>query len=374
MEKKIISERIFGLDMMRAMAILFVLLSHTVFLLPFSNYSRYLIFQYFGFFGVEIFFVLSGYLVGKILIKLLNKRPVEFNTIKHFWIRRWFRTLPGYYLVLLLTAIVYGFSNKQFVFAEPYNLLYFVFLQNFTSPHPNFFPLAWSLSIEEWFYFLFPLWFVLIYWFSINKKNYHLVAILSFLLLIVILRVAVVSINNPEWDDYIKRIVPLRLDALATGVLAGFIHIHFKDWWDRYAKAFLWSGLVLLAAASIYFLFKRTNVELPGNFFWKTFYFNIVSFAIAFTLPYLTGDKIKRSGLFGKGIVHVSLISYSLYLTHLLVMFVVITMLNKISINGLYILKFISCWIFCILCATVFYRVFELPMTNLRERFGKYKE
>jgi len=189
--------------------------------------------------------------------------------------------------------------------------------------------------------------------------------------LIVILRVTVVSINNPEWDDYIKRIVPLRLDALATGVLAGFIHIHFKDLWDRYAKAFLWTGLVLFAAASVYFLFKRTNAEFRGNFFWKTFYFNVVSVAIAFTLPYLTGNKIIHGGFFSKAIVHISLISYSLYLTHLLVMFVIITLLNKISIDGLYILKFISCWVFCILSATVFYRVFELPMTNLRERFGK---
>jgi len=365
------SERIFGLDIMRAMAILFVLLSHTVFLLPFSKSTQYLIFQYFGFFGVEIFFVLSGYLVGKILIRLLYKRPVEFNTIRHFWIRRWFRTLPGYYLALLLATIVYGFSFKQFVFAEPYNLLYLVFLQNFISPHPNFFPLAWSLSIEEWFYILFPLWFVLISWLSRNKKKYQLVAIVSFLLLVVALRVIVVSISNPEWDDYIKRIVPLRLDALATGVLAGFIHIHFKERWDRFAKVFLWTGLVLLVASSIYFLFKRTDVELPGNFFWKTFYFNVVSFGIAFTLPYLTGNKIMKSGFFSKGIVHISLISYSLYLTHLLVMFVIITLLNKISINGLHIFKFISCWIFCILCATIFYKVFELPMTNLRDRFGK---
>ncbi|HEU5167116.1 MAG TPA: acyltransferase [Chitinophagaceae bacterium] len=371
MEQKIIPKRIFGLDVMRAIAILFVLLSHTVFLLPFSKDTRYLVFQYFGFFGVEIFFVLSGYLVGKILIKLLNKRPVEFKTVRHFWIRRWFRTLPGYYLALLLTTIVYGFSYKQFVFAEPYNLLYLVFLQNFISPHPNFFPLAWSLSIEEWFYLLFPLWFVLISWLSRNKKNYQLVAILSFLLVIVTLRVIVVAVSNPEWDDYIKRIVPLRLDALATGVLAGFIHIHFKDWWGRNAKAFLGSGLILFAAVSVYFLFKRTNIELPGNFFWKTFYFNVVSFAIAFTLPYLTGNKIIQRGLFSKFIVHISLISYSLYLTHLLVMFVIITLLNKISVNGLYILKFICCWFFCILCATIFYRVYELPTTNLRDRFGK---
>lgn len=367
-------ERVFGLDIMRAMAILFVLFGHTVFLLPFSDSNRFLIFQFFGFFGVEIFFVLSGYLVGKILLRNLNEGPVNFKTIRHFWIRRWFRTLPGYYLAFLLTAIVYCFSHKQFVFAEPYNLLYLVFLQNFVSPHPNFFPLAWSLSMEEWFYLLLPLWFIFFYWLFRKKKGYQLASIISFLLVIVAIRVIVVYVGNPEWDNQIKRIVVLRLDALTTGVLAGFVHLYFKDYWSRYTKLFLFTGVILLAATSIYFCLKRMDVDMPGNFFWKTFYFNVVSFAIAFTLPWLTSNRIRPGRFFSKAITHISLVSYSLYLTHILVMFVVITLLNKITVNGLYTLKFISCWFFCILGASILYRAFELPMTNLREKFKKPKQ
>ena len=132
-------ERIFGLDLMRAMAILFVLLSHTVFLLPFSKETQNLVFQYCGFFGVELFFVLSGYLVGKILIKLFNERSAEFDTVRYFWIRRWFRTLPAYYLALFLSAIVYYFSHKQVVFTEPYNFLYLVFFAKLRVPTPCFF-------------------------------------------------------------------------------------------------------------------------------------------------------------------------------------------------------------------------------------------
>ncbi|HET6767726.1 MAG TPA: acyltransferase [Chitinophagaceae bacterium] len=367
-------ERVFGLDIMRAMAILFVLFGHTVFLLPFSDSNRFLIFQFFGFFGVEIFFVLSGYLVGKILLRNLNEGPVNFKTIRHFWIRRWFRTLPGYYLAFLLTAIVYYFSHKQFVFAEPYNLLYLVFLQNFVSPHPDFFPLAWSLSMEEWFYLLLPLWFIFFYWLFRNKKGYQITSIISFLLLILAIRIIVVYISNPEWDNQIKRIVVLRLDALTTGVLAGFVHLYFKDYWSCNAKWFLFTGVILLAATSIYFCLKRMNVDMPGNFFWKTFYFNVVSFAIASMLPWMTSNRIRPGRLISKAITHISLVSYSLYLTHILVMFVVITLLNKISINGLQILKFISCWFFCILGASILYRVFELPMTNLREKFNKPKK
>ena len=366
-------ERIFGLDIMRTTAIVFVLFGHTVFLLPFSESTRILFFQFFGFFGVEIFFVLSGYLVGKILLRNFNEGPVDFKTIRHFWIRRWFRTLPCYYLAFLLTAIVFYFSYKQFVFAEPDNLLYLVFLQNFVSPHPDFFPLAWSLSVEEWFYLLLPLWFIFLYWLFRKRQGYQLGSIISFLLLIVIIRFIVVYTTNPEWETQIRRIVALRLDALITGVFAGFIHLYFKDYWTRYAKLFLFIGITLLAAASIYFYLKTMNVDMPGNLFWKIFYFNVVSFAITFILPWLTSIKIRSGHFFNKAITHVSLVSYSLYLTHLLVMFVIITLLNKISINGLQILKFISCWFFCILGASILYRIFELPMTNLRERFGGRK-
>jgi len=367
-------ERIFGLDLMRATAILFVLFSHTVFLLPFSTEIQNLVFQYCGFFGVELFFVLSGYLVGKILIKMLNERYAGLDTVRYFWTRRWFRTLPTYYLAFLLSAIVYYFSYKQFVFTEPYNFLYLVFLQNFVSPHPVFFSLAWSLSVEEWFYFLLPLWFIFFHWiFSSSKKKYQLGAIISFLLLIIILRIIVVYISNPEWDSYIRRLTPLRLDALITGVLSGFIHVYFKDHWIRYTKLSLVIGIMLLIAASVYFCCKQMNADLPGNFFWKTFYFNVVSFAIAFILPYLT--KVKEPDrFFSKAITFISLVSYSLYLTHVLVMFIIITLMNKISVDGLNGLKFISCWFFCVLGATILYRVFELPMTNLREKFGERKQ
>ena len=367
-------ERVFGLDLMRAMAILFVLLSHTVFLLPFSKETQNLVFQYCGFFGVELFFVLSGYLVGKILIKLFNERSAEFDTVRYFWIRRWFRTLPAYYLALFLSAIVYYFSHKQVVFTEPYNFLYLVFLQNFVSPHPVFFSLAWSLSVEEWFYFLLPLWFIFFHWIFSSNKKYQFCVIISFLLLIIILRIIVVYVSNPEWDSSIRRLTPLRLDALITGVLSGFIHLYFKDHWIRYTKLCLVTGIVLFIAASVYFCFKQMNVGLPGDFFWKTFYFNVVSFAIAFILPYLTKIRKGSDRFFVKAITHISLVSYSLYLTHVIVMFVIITLMNKISVDGLNGLKFISCWFFCILGATVLYRVFELPMTNLREKFGERKQ
>jgi len=148
-------DRIFGLDILRCTAILFVLLSHTSFLLPVSREIQYLFFIFFGFTGVEIFFVLSGYLVGKIALELFTVHSFSFRTAKYFMVRRWFRTLPAYYLSLLLYTILFYFSDHHFIFSDAHNLLYLVFLQNFFIPHPNFFMLAWSLSVGNGFIFYY---------------------------------------------------------------------------------------------------------------------------------------------------------------------------------------------------------------------------
>jgi peptidoglycan/LPS O-acetylase OafA/YrhL len=87
-----INKRVFGLDLLRAAAILFVVIDHGNLLLP--DLPRKIA-DLFVFDGVAIFFVLSGYLIGGIL---LDKLESGFNqhSLLDFWIRRWFRTLPNY--------------------------------------------------------------------------------------------------------------------------------------------------------------------------------------------------------------------------------------------------------------------------------------
>src|SRR5688572_2934058 len=98
---------------------------------------------------------------------------------------------------------------------------------------------------------------VVVYFFLLAFQEKEGLSIISFLLLIIIIRIIVVYVRDPEWDNQIKSIVALRLDALTTGVLAGFVHIYFKDHWNRYAKSFLFTGIILLVAASVYFCLKR---------------------------------------------------------------------------------------------------------------------
>ena len=89
------SQRNFGLDVLRAAAIVMVLVSHT------ANALNFL-----GVYGVELFFVLSGFLIGDILIRSAARQSrFDFRDLAEFWTRRWFRTLPNYYWFLALYLV-----------------------------------------------------------------------------------------------------------------------------------------------------------------------------------------------------------------------------------------------------------------------------
>jgi len=89
--------RIYGLDILRAFAIFFVVLAHAS---SFLTQPLQDILWHFQYDGVSIFFVLSGYLIGGILIKIIENKGATFKNLFNFWLRRWLRTLPNYFLVL----------------------------------------------------------------------------------------------------------------------------------------------------------------------------------------------------------------------------------------------------------------------------------
>src|SRR6478736_463243 len=107
------SKRVFGLDLMRALAIIFVVMGHESMLEKANTNFPWIRMLN----GVELFFVLSGFLIGGILIKTFNSSDsFGIETIGDFWIRRWFRTLPNYYLVLVLNIVVvyFGIIKEDF--------------------------------------------------------------------------------------------------------------------------------------------------------------------------------------------------------------------------------------------------------------------
>ena len=130
-----------NLDFVRALAILLVVNCHSGSIFAAAPLSAAL---QLGGKGVELFFVLSGWLLGRqILIELRQTGRVEF---RRFWLRRWMRTLPAYYAVLTVISL-YILSRGN----QPLRWSYLYFGQAYVSGMP-YFGISWSLCVEEHFY------------------------------------------------------------------------------------------------------------------------------------------------------------------------------------------------------------------------------
>ena len=227
------TNRIYGLDILRSFAILFVVYGHGNGMLP-HRLSKIL--NAFFFDGVTIFFVLSGYLIGGIIIKQFVHTDISFKKIKQFWIRRWFRTLPNYFLILSVLCILNIFFRDNFKLEEVTE--YFYFSQNLFRVHPEFFPEAWSLSVEEWFYLLLP---ILLFIFSYFFKSYRQLIFyfaLSLITVVLLYRCYIYVIKPPNneqmVDDYFRKQVFTRFDSLMLGVIGAYCNFFMHDAFKRY--------------------------------------------------------------------------------------------------------------------------------------------
>ncbi|WP_460972038.1 acyltransferase family protein [Spirosoma migulaei] len=217
--------RIKSIDGLRAIAICMVLLGHTSEQMP-SFITDNFIFRSLsnGSLGVKVFFVISGYLITKLL--LAEKEKQGNINIKYFYLRRIFRIFPVFYLYILTILLL-----KWFVFSEIFSSYYLVILASLylwnykhffsysSMPSDNgnwFFGHFWSLSMEEQFYLLWPITFQ-------KLRKERLIQLVTAILIVMPLIRLATYFFMPNSRGQITMMLQTGGDAILTGCLGALL-------------------------------------------------------------------------------------------------------------------------------------------------------
>ena len=322
------SVRIPALDGLRGIAILLVLLRHAVFgvssVQGIESHSRLafllLTAGQLSWSGVDLFFVLSGFLIGGILLDA-RPSPRYFQT---FYIRRAYRILPLYFLIIglsLLPHLLVQFSPARAARMSPLPLpwwSYTTFTQNFWMAHrgvfgPSGIGITWSLAIEEQFYLTIPLLIR-----KVRPRNL-LIVLLTIIGCAPWLRVLLhSSMAYPGLANYV--LMPTRADALCLGVLAALLVRNPSFWnWLQSNRPFLWSATSFLFLGLAYMTWQGYDaLSFPmttWGFSWlAAFYTCILLIAVS---P--SAHRARRI-LENQSLMQLGTLAYCSYLVHVAIM------------------------------------------------------
>lgn len=363
-------ERNIGLDITRSFAILLVLFGHSSWIG--DNYPPFIELAMISspVFGVEMFFIISGFLIGKIVLKEIQLKEYSFSTFKYFLLRRSFKILPNYYFVLILNVILWYTLYREI---PEFFYKYVFLLQNFLSPSPDFYRISWCLSVEYFSYFLGPflLFLGIKYFPRIQKKHLYLATTLAVILTFNITRVyyyynyTVTDII--DWDDNIRKVVIYRLDAIYYGFLLRYIYVEFKEQILSIKKTLFLTGSILIVGLYFFRVYFGISVEeTPG--FMVILFLPLSSIFLCCLIPYLDNLKLKSKSI-SSFFTNLSMMSYSLYLLHYtIILHVMKAIIPSDALIGfeLYLYTFLY-WGITFLVTWLFYKLFEKPVMDLRD-------
>lgn len=349
---------------MRGIAILFVVFYHNF------GFVKYF---FFGWLGVDLFFVLSGFLITDILLKTVNK-PRYF---KNFYAKRVLRIFPLYFLSLIIFLVILprikGFPLDLSFYID-HQWWFWTYLQNWflifynvgntTTAIQHY----WSLAVEEQFYIVWPLVIFLI------RKPKILLAIAGFLL------VSVICIRLYMWTIQIKDLnyfglyTYTRIDGICIGSMLAILQFMRSTFINRY-----FTGLILLLAAMnfiFYFINKEFHFTYP--------YFAIVgytTFAMLFAIvvheAIQGGNKVINFLLNIRPLKFFGKISYGLYIFHWPVYLILYGWVDEkvrsviaISENNTAVLASILLTIIAILISVISFYTFERYFLKKKKAFN----
>ncbi len=367
--KQISAKRFFGLDFLRALSISLLLFSHSSWIYNSSGILGKMQ-DASGFLGVELFIVLSGFLIGGMLYKQFLHENYTIKDAGLFITRRLMRVLPSYYLVILIITIIYllfGFSVTE-VWKYP------LMIQNFSSPIPAFFPESWSLPVKEMGYIFVVIILLVVSktFIKASKQVLFLTVVIGLIAFTFLLKlyydIHSANLQLRIWSFTVRSVVIYRIDSVLIGVLFGYFYHNYKEFIMSKRKLFLAVGLLLFLVLFLYivvFKLRLTN----ASWFWNILCLPLVSTAICLFIPFLLNWKSPPQAI-GNGITFICNIAYSIYLLH----YSVVLFLLKYFIDT----KHFRLWqlnLFAILYLSItvglsylFYTYFEKPINQFRAK------
>jgi peptidoglycan/LPS O-acetylase OafA/YrhL len=311
------SKRIANLDLIRAAAIVAVVIYHTVQMMDRDGFIAIAKYTHVGQYGVDLFFVLSGFLIGQLYWReRIDRGRVD---IPRFILRRLLRTYPPYAIAMVCSFIPVWLSRHQ-----AFDFGYLLFLQNYYQRIP-FFLVSWSLCIEEHFYIFLPF---ILYAICQLQPSKVLVTLLALSSVSLILRVMLVKFDDNLPFGYYLTATHFRFEGLILGVAAAHIFTYFPRISHWLARPICNFSIVALIA-----LLVPIFPTLPPSFI---YYIGPSLVALLFCLLVLcvaSGKPI--SGADHKLVKILAISSYSIYLTHALVIHLVLLAANKLGMNSM---------------------------------------
>jgi peptidoglycan/LPS O-acetylase OafA/YrhL len=355
--------RIKRLDILRCIAVILVLVYHGQ-IIP--------IIDRMGWVGVDLFFVLSGFLISGLFYSEFKRRGDI--SIRRFFVRRGLKIYPAFYVMLLVTFIarqVISLPNRP----DRY-LSEILFIQNYAM---GLWQHTWSLGVEEHFYIFLPLLFLAMLKYSGDRKNpfNSLPWVFGFIATCcLLLRVATIYRTNPAIFSAGMVMNPTheRIDSLTFGVFLGYLH-HFHP--AQVSKFFdsprnrIVIGLLTAALLSVCLFFTHEN------HFMLTIGFSLIylgfggllllSLQVRDVLPLRLSGPVR---ILGTALAFIGAYSYSIYLWHIPFQAFAPGVLRRLfhiefdSMGGFWF-YLIGSTVFGIVMALLI----EFPILKLRDRF-----
>ncbi len=260
-------------------------------------------FTYFTYGALDLFFVLSGYLIAKILIE--NKHSKSF--FKVFYGRRLLRILPLFYLLLVIYLVLrsIGMNDPEgFLFGNELPMWsYFAYVPNYMMAFSNSYGAkiltpTWSLGVDEQFYLVAP---AIIFLFKKKWIPYFVIPL-----------IIAAPIFRASTDLYYMKILPfqMRMDSLFIGVLLAYLVCEMDLIALTKKKVMLLTGCIILVGLAILLLTYTRTIGVLDHSLFNLFYVLIVLYIISVENSFLVKVlKQKWLRLFG-------FISYGVYLFH----------------------------------------------------------